>query len=192
MGAFMIEKVTVKDFAPVKAVKKVNGELIETDAAPSRALFNCFYQEANGNPELALSYYQKFYAVVKPLKVSIDNWQEWLIKRYIVKHSIYPRGIHKVVNRTGIGFELTHYKDAKGEWTNVNTLKRKLSAFFLQGAEAGFIHHLTALGPVYGFQTMNNQHDGLVTIGAIPQQAVDLAVERSGLRYAVLEEKSFI
>lgn len=192
MGAFMIEKVTIEDFAPVKALKRVNGEWVETDAAPSRALFNCFYEEAEGDAELAMTYYKRFFDVVKPLKVSIDNWQEWLIKRYLVKHSVYPRGLQRVYNRTGVFFDLDKYKNAKAEWVNVNTLKRKLSAFFLQGAEAGFIHNLTILGPAYGFQTLNNQHDGLVTIGEIPQEAVDKAIELSGLRYAKLEEKSFI
>ncbi|MBO1065149.1 MULTISPECIES: hypothetical protein [Nostocales] len=192
MGAFMIEKVTVEDFAPTKALKKVNGEWVETDAAPSRALFNCFYEEANGDAELAMSYYKKFFGVVRPLKVSIDNWQEWLIQRYLKKNSVYPRGSHRVYNRTGVFFNLDDYKNTKGEWVNSNTLKRKLSAFFLQGSEAGFIHNLTKLGPVYGFQTLNNQHDGLVVIGEIPQEAVDIAKERSGLRYAKLEEKGFL
>ncbi|MGB3421317.1 MAG: hypothetical protein WBA52_12945 [Dolichospermum sp.] len=192
MGAFMKEKVTVEDFAPVKVITKVKGDLVETDAAPSKALFNCFYEEALGDAELALSYYKKFYEVVRPLKASIDNWQDWLIKRYLVKHSVYPRGVHKVINVTGASFDLTPYKDAKGELKDVNTLKRKLSAFFLQGSEAGFIHHLTILSTTYEFRCINNQHDGLVTIGEIPQEAVDIARQRSGLRYAKLEEKGFL
>ena len=188
----MIEKVSIEDFTPTKALKKVKGELIETDAAPSRALFHCFYEEVQGDAELAMAYYKKFYEVVRPLKASIDNWQKWLIERYLVKHSVYPQGVHKLMNVTGKSFDLTPYKDAKGALKNVATLQRKLSAFFLQGSEAGFIHNLTILGPVYGFQTLSNQHDGLVTIGVVPQEAVDIAKERSGLRYAKLEEKGFL
>jgi hypothetical protein len=62
----------------------------------------------------------------------------------------------------------------------------------LQGREAAFIHHLTALGPDYGFIAMANEHDGIVVQGTIPQAAIDAAAKKSQMSDPALEEKDFI
>jgi hypothetical protein len=66
-----------------------------------------------------------------------------------------------------------------------------MAAFYLQGVEAGYIHWITVLSKDFGYTCLSNQHDGLVTIGEIPEEAREIAKQRSGLKYAVLEEKAF-
>ena len=69
--------------------------------------------------------------------------------------------------------------------------KKKLSAFILQGLESGFIHHLTILAENYDYRVISNEHDGVVTIGEIPLEAIQIAKERSGFKLASLELKEF-
>ena len=39
---------------------------------------------------------------------------------------------------------------------------------------------------------LQNEHDSLITDSAIPQEAVDKAAVAAGMKYAVLDEKSFV
>ena len=70
--------------------------------------------------------------------------------------------------------------------------KRKVTAHLLQGLESQFIHNLTLLGPGYGFATMSNQHDGLVTRGSVPQDAIEAAAAVSDINLLEFVEKSFV
>ena len=69
--------------------------------------------------------------------------------------------------------------------------KADIAAFFLQGKEAVFIHHLTLLGAKYGYKPIGNEYDGLLTIGLIPEEAVNEARELSGFVSASLDMKAF-
>jgi hypothetical protein len=95
-------------------------------------------------------------------------------------------------NRCEVGFYLGDYSNKQGKIINKTDLRRKLAAYFLQGQEAGFIHHLTILSKKYNFTVLSNQHDGLVTQGEIPAEAVIEASQLSGLKYAQLEKKNFV
>lgn len=194
MGGYLQKNVKTKNFEVVKVVKKIRGQLIEQEDYPDVAIIRALCQEAKGDADLALSYYQKFAEVVAPLKVCIDAWQDWLLDKYIPEQSIYSHGKQLVVNKTGIPFNLTEYQTAKGEWDEkkINELKRRISAFFLQGTEAAYIHHLTIISEHFGYRVISNQHDGIVVIGEIPQEAMDIAKRNSGLKYAFLEEKPFL
>jgi hypothetical protein len=192
MGGHVRKNVDIEQFQPVKSFKEANGQRVEIEEPPSEAIFKALFEEAKSNPDLAMNYYCNFYKIIEPLKKSIDKWHNWLLNEYVKNNSIYPRGKQAVVNKTGTSFDLTPYQDGKGDWKDKNKLKRKLAAFYLQGTEAGLIHHLTVLSKKYGYVCLSNQHDGLVTIGDIPQEAVDIAKERSGLKYAYLEEKPFV
>lgn len=147
---------------------------------------------------LVLEAHLKFNVVVKPLKREIDKWHTWLVNLHIHTCMTYSKGKEYVTNKAGVKFPLWEYrkpiKDKKKEepsWVNLNELKRKLAAFFLQGNEATFIHYLTTLSVKYNFEVVGNAHDGLITIGAIPSDAVDEAKQLSGLKYAFLIEKPF-
>ena len=156
------------------------------------SILNYLLQEAKGNEELALNYYFKFYEVVQPLLKSLDKWKDWLIKEYIPMTAITRHDKQYLANRTGMTLCITEFKTDKGKWKNLVRFKRKLCAFLLQGGEASFIHHLTVVSKQYNYTCLNNQHDGLIVIGKIPQEAIDFAKKESGLKYAILEEKPFI
>jgi hypothetical protein len=66
-----------------------------------------------------------------------------------------------------------------------------LTSFYLQGTEAAFIHYLskTEIQQKYNYEVINNQHDGLVTIGVVAEAAVQEARKALNLPYAFLEEK---
>ncbi|MDB9374061.1 hypothetical protein [Nodularia sphaerocarpa] len=193
MGGHLQKTVARKNFEVVKVVKNIRGQLIEQEDYPNVAVIRALCQEAKGDADLALSYYQKFAKVVAPLKICIDAWQEWLLTDYFKYESFYGHGKQLVVNKTGKTFNLTEYQ-TKGDWDKkkINELKRRISAFFLQGTEAAYIHHLTVISEHFGYRVLSNQHDGLVTIGEIPQEAMDIAKRNSGLKYAYLEEKAFV
>jgi hypothetical protein len=123
--------------------------------------------------------------VITPLKKEIGKWHRWLEDTYIPNNRI-GTGRDYIRNACGKTLQISkHMRLSKPK------RRRKLLAFFLQGLEAAFIHNLTALGPKYGFLPIANEHDGLVTIGTIPEAAVIEAGEVSGLASPRLVEKSF-
>lgn len=142
--------------------------------------------------------YLKFFTVVEPLKIVIDKWHTWLLKRYIFLNMDILGGKLFIYNKSGIHFPIWEYKKPNADiykdkqpWKEVSKLKRQLAAFYLQGNEATFIHQITLLGKEYGYEVYGNAHDGLITKGKIPEEAVVVAKELSGLNYAFLVEKPF-
>jgi hypothetical protein len=67
----------------------------------------------------------------------------------------------------------------------------QISAFITQGLESAYIHHLTILSQEYGYQVLSNEHDGLVTVGVIPPEAMEKARQLTGFDLASLEIKHF-
>jgi hypothetical protein len=67
-----------------------------------------------------------------------------------------------------------------------------LLAHILQGREAAFIHALCVLSESQGFTVLSHEHDGLVTVGAIPSEAVAEAARIAELPDAELVEKPFV
>ncbi len=193
MGAHLQKKVSIKDFEPKYIVKKIKGELVEIKIPPSDAVIKALYEEAAGVPSVAMGYYIKYYQAIEPLLTSIAAWQKWLLEVYLVDSKNLQNTQGKVViqNPTGQTFNISDYMKA-GKFINVNELQRKVSAFILQGVEASFIHHLTNLSSQFGFEVLSNQFDGLVVLGEIPEQAMELAKAASGLNHAYLEEKGFV
>ena len=138
--------------------------------------------------------YLKFCEIVEPLKKEIDKWHTWLVEHYVLTCTTVAQGKEYVTNRTGVTFPIWQYRKQKADkkvWVNLNELKRKLAAFYLQGNESCFIHHLTCLSTQFDYEVYGNAHDGLITRGEIPEEAVEIAKELSGLRYAILVEKPF-
>ncbi|MBD2101770.1 hypothetical protein [Leptolyngbya sp. FACHB-261] len=142
--------------------------------------------EADGDLEKAKALHMICLAVIKPFKIQLDKWHQWLREKYVELHSYCVKRKKYIKNATGKTLCLTDVGKDK------NLLTRKISAFILQGAEAAFIHHLTLLSDEYGFKVLSNQHDGLVTLGTIPEEAVEIAREKSGLKRAEIEEKPFL
>ncbi len=126
-----------------------------------------------------------FRAVVQPFLTARDAWHDALEARSASDQTfaVPGRGGRYVTNAAGMTFRT----DDKAGFP----LRSKLAAHLLQGLEASFIHRLTALGPTFGFSAVNNQHDGLLTVGPIPPAAIEQAQADSGLRYATLKEKRY-
>ena len=66
---------------------------------------------------------------------------------------------------------------------------REVSAFLLQGLEAAFIYSLITLSDTYGYEVRSCEHDGLITWGTIPAEAVEMSRVKPGFSTAILEEK---
>lgn len=183
----LIFSAQVKKYFKIEDFKDPDTAIMETLSKYAQTI-----SDEKEYPFVAFDFYGKFVDVVMPLRAEIMKWQNWLLSTYIPHVAFQPQGDIGIINRTGAFFKLSDYKDSKGKWKNTNELKRKVSAFYLQGGEAAFIHHLTTMSEAYGFEVLGNFHDGIVTIGEVPQEAIEQAKENSALKYAQLEEKPFL
>lgn len=139
---------------------------------------------------LALELLDKFNESVDILQKHLEKFYEWLVDDYC-KANQTKKGTIK--NLAEMSFNLNEYKNSKGEYIKKRRrdLYRKLTAFFLQGIEAAFIHYLSKeeIQTKYNYEVISNQHDGVITIGVIPDAAVKEAKEVLSLPYAYLEIK---
>jgi hypothetical protein len=127
----------------------------------------------------------KFKSLVAPLNTQLKKWHSWLVTYYAERknHSIGKGKKRYVTNQTGKHFYLGDHKS--------NELPRKLAAFVLQGRESCYIHTLTTLSSEYGYKVLANEHDGLIVLGEVPEEATARAAAASGIRAIRLEQKSF-
>lgn len=149
----------------------------------------------NGNEEatskdqnLAVSFLRRFRTLIWELHLQLEEFYEWLVGSYCKENS--DRGT--VNNLTSMKFNLEEYQD-KGEYkaSTKRQLYRRLTAFFLQGTEAAFIHYLTRkeVQEKYKYEVISNAHDGLVTMNKIPEAAVEEARAYLNIDCFYLEEK---
>jgi len=141
--------------------------------------------ECGGDEAKAKRLTTNVYSALAPLKAEVDTWHKHLMTADHCRQVDPTRKIVRTLkNACGQHFALA------GE--RADKLARQAAAFILQGQEAAFVHRLTVLGKDGGFVPISNQHDGLVVIGDIPKAAVDQAATSAGLRYATMDEKSFV
>jgi len=143
--------------------------------------------ECDGDIAEVIIKLQGFLRVIAPLAAVLSEWHNWLIDSYVPSTKKAGRGGWYVENRVGMKLNTTALFENYPVWK----VKSKLAAFLLQGQEAAFIHTLTLLGAKHGFKAIANEHDGLITIGNIPNEAVEEAARLSGLQNARLVEKPF-
>lgn len=147
------------------------------------------FDEIALSPEDRIQKVEAFRRVTAPFVQSIRAWERYL-KQHWIPQNAYKAGRNReyyIRNACALSFNLGESIDKID-----NETMRKLKAHLLQGLEACFIHHLTLLGNQYGFKPLGNEHDGLITLGEVPQEAVEAAKQRSGFRYAQLVIKPFI
>ena len=145
-------------------------------------------EEAQGDFDLTVDYLSKFSEAVAPLKVELDKWHEWLLSTYAKKIGNYAAGKLYLSNPTGSKLCIDDLPKGKDIWQR----KARVAAFVLQGQEAAFIHHLTTLSLQYDYKVLQNEHDGLINIGEVPEPAVQQAAVAAGMKYAVLDEKPLV
>jgi hypothetical protein len=129
-----------------------------------------------------LNLFKQFEEVAAPFQRLIKSWNRKLDKYVSTRAKNHKHG-RFFTNSAGMKINLD--KD------EIASSKKKLSAFILQGLESGFIHHLTTMADQYGYRVLSNEHDGLVTIGEIPEKAIQIAKDLSGFELASLEIKKF-
>lgn len=144
----------------------IPNHIIESDGSVSRYLKQDELLQGSNLDASVETAYAKLRQVTAPLKEQLDCWHEWLLNVYVPKHCTYSHRNCYLKNATGKTLNLTALPKQR------HIVKSVVAAFLLQGQEAGFIHNLTLQAKDYGFEVLSNQHDGLVTLGTIPQSAV--------------------
>jgi len=136
------------------------------------------------DPESFAESYDLARAALLPFYRELRRWHKWLDTEFVQR-----LGVNSPAGRV--------VKNAAGEsylWDlNRKTHERRaeLAAHMLQGKERAFILTLLTLAPKYGFEPVADEHDGLVVLGEITNEAVEEAKRLSGVRRAVLVEKAF-
>jgi hypothetical protein len=124
--------------------------------------------------------YDNFFNVGLPLIQAREQWLK------ILKEKIVPRLKYKkdfIQNQVGCIMLIPDRWGAEE--------LRQLSSFVCLGYESAFIHHLMTLHEQYGWVNRSIEHDGLVTQGAIPEEAVAKARNLSAFYEAYLEEECY-
>jgi hypothetical protein len=129
--------------------------------------------------------FQRFRQEVLLLASVIQKWSRYLQDVWAREHGRYSGSGLYIRNAVGKSYDLN------ADGLNRHEQTTKLVAHILQGAEAAFIHNLTILGSQFGYTPIANEHDGLVVIGEIPQDAVDMAKRLSGISRCIIQEKPF-
>lgn len=173
-------------FLPQTSKKTI--QLLE-EGSNLAAILSILSNEFKGDINKVINSLSAYRDAIAPLKKQLDLWHTWLVDSYV--NAVAVRGKNGslfITNPTGMKLNVTELKNSYPMWK----VKSMVAAFILQGQEAAFIHHLTLLSLKYGYTVCANEHDGLITVGEIPPEAVTLAGDLSGLKYCVLLEKSFI
>lgn len=165
---------------------KFNKKNIEKLNKKEGAILDYLSKEYEDLNELAEAF-QRFSKAVKPLNDSLVKWHNYLIDVYVPLSKVKYGKYEYITNATGIKLNITELFKNKS-WK----IKAVLAAYILQGQEASFIHNLTLLGHKYDYKVIANEHDGVVSIGFIPDEAVKEASNLSGLENAKLVIKSFV
>jgi hypothetical protein len=143
-----------------------------------------------GDNELALrNAIKRVTKVCQPLVDGLEAWRNWIEYDFIPNNTVKPKGGNVYIKNAGDS--RLHLDDLPVPTKKGKNRKRRaiLSTFFLQGMESHFVHILTALGVKYGYKVIANEHDGVICIGEIPQEAIEVAKRKSGFKYAELVEK---
>jgi hypothetical protein len=200
MGGFLPEKINTNSIK-LERINEIE-QLIKEDSKNlsmineiSRCSINIYLlKEFSGNYEASKAALIKLRQVLGSINSSLSEWHNWLIEKHIPLVSTTNSSGQSISNKAGMSFDLEPYK-VNGLWTSdkesMSKLKSRLAAFLLQGAEAAFIHALTYLSNNYEFDCLNGQHDGLITYGEVPMEAIEQAIQQSGLIYAKLIIKPF-
>lgn len=136
--------------------------------------------------------HKRFYDITSPLRAQLSPWHTYLVDVWAVENGHYmePQRKTYVQNAAGVKRALEHLAPSMKR----HALKTMLASFLLQGLEASVVHRLALFSAEYGYVTLSHEHDGLVTLGEIPEQAVTRAAVESGIptNAIVLVEKPFV
>jgi hypothetical protein len=163
----------------------IMGAVFEKNPKPKKnAIFDAMLDEAAGDAARAKQLMIAVHRELKGLKREVGAFRRHLLTApNCARLDPTRKKVRTLLNACGQRFPLD------GDTETV--LARKAVAFILQGQEAAFIHKVTTIGAKHGFVPVNNQHDGLVVLGEVPDAAVAEAANATGLRYPHLDQKAF-
>jgi len=156
-----------------------------------------------GNLEATKKAHDRFLELVDELITVTDQWRDYIYceadRRYFYRH----KGLKHWKNQCGMRFKEYGIRDDSKSHVlidmeknkvvtaqrKIESCKRRLAAFMLQGQEACFIHHLTVISTKKGIPVYKNEYDGLITGKEIPEELVQQAAKASGMVNPVLESK---
>ena len=133
--------------------------------------------------EAAREAWPRVRAELGPLLDAVRQWHRHL-REWTDENATDGRGGRFVTNAVGARRDVSEL--SKGE------LPRKVAAHVLQGLESFYVHTLATLGDRYGFRVVSNEHDGLVTLGTVPEAAIQEARQACAMPYVELVEKPFL
>ena len=132
-------------------------------------------------PDLFAPTYERFYAHTAALRADLAPWLDHLVRVWAPANSKVSNlgGARKtyVCNAAGARVALEDLSPSGRD----HELKSKLAAFVLQGWEAAVIHRIAAGHAAHGFTVMSPEHDGLLVMGAIPDELVAAAAAAAGV-----------
>lgn len=131
----------------------------------------------------------RFKELTRPLREALRQWHGYLVSVWYPENERWGRA----TNDVGMPIKRADYLTGDGE-LNEGAFKRAMAAHLLQGREAMFIHSLVLLSRTegYDFEVISHEHDGIVTIGEIPDEAVETVKDDTQMQYVKLEEKPFL
>lgn len=150
---------------------------------------------ACSTPESLLACWGRFREALGPFYGELERWRVWLDEVYAADpHHSGPHrsGGRWVRNAAGETYHWTTHDRASNKRVPPHERRAQLAAHLLQGKEAAFILYLILLAPSYGYVVIAHEHDGVVTIGEVPAEAMERARELSGVRRADLRVKGYV
>lgn len=151
------------------------------NAAKSKGSIPGLIREAYAEAEFHAGY-KRLHDVLQPLSDTIKQWHDYLA-REANRRSVRGRP-RKLKNDIGCKFDMS-------EWRTPFELRSQLAAHLLQGREAYFVGTLAVQAAKYGFVPIAHEHDGLVTLGEIPPQAIEETIAATGILSLAVEQKPF-
>jgi hypothetical protein len=164
--------------ASTEKVIQVSSEEAITGSIYGEMVDWCQKHDTSADPDTLFAH---FLTVAQPFIDVRDRWLR-IIQQHILPEETYRRkGKRYLENAVG---------KTMGIPTKVTPqILREVSAFLLQGLEAAFIYTLITLSDTYGYEVRSCEHDGLITWGTIPAEAIEIGRRKSGFSTAILEEK---
>ena len=123
-----------------------------------------------------------FYNQNKDLLEELERWHEYLATNFLQSSLDRSQSDGEYIwNRSNMSLEMTQYMSSKGKLSSKG--KRELASHLLQGQEAQFISCISkySFEPDCPYASMNDQHDGGLYLGKIPESYIDRARKETGL-----------
>jgi hypothetical protein len=127
--------------------------------------------------------FANFLTVAQPFIAVRESWLR------VIKHQLLPQETYRRKGKQYLGNAVGKTMVIPQRITQ--QVLRETSAFLLQGLEAAFIYTVIILSEAYGYEVRSCEHDGVITSGTIPEEAIEIARVHSGFSTAFLEEKVF-